>query len=164
MLTDYDFKKPQTDLTADQPTVAGPSRMKQYEFFDYPGLYTDKDAGSALARTRIETEEAEYHTVSGQGMVPSFRAGETFTLEHHTIRDEEGKEYALLSVQHHAVETSYARADAVRRITRIALSHCRPRPCSGAAQHAGSGHARAADPRQSWVRKARRSTPTNTAG
>lgn len=111
-LTDYDFKKPQTDLTADQPTVAGPSRMKQYEFFDYPGLYTDKDAGSALARTRIETEEAEYHTVSGQGMVPSFRVGETFTLEHHTIRDEEGKEYALLSVRHHALETSYSRADA----------------------------------------------------
>jgi type VI secretion system secreted protein VgrG len=111
-LTDYDFKKPQTDLTADQPTVAGPPRMKQYEFFDYPGLYTEKDAGSALARTRIESEEADYHTVRGRGMVPSFHAGETFTLEHHKISDEEGKEYALLSVEHHAVETSYSRADA----------------------------------------------------
>jgi type VI secretion system secreted protein VgrG len=107
-LTDYNFKKPQTDLTANQPTMVGPASMKNYEFFEYPGQYAEKDIGTGLARTRIEMEEAEYHIASGAGMVPSFRSGETFTLEHYDLLpDEEGKKYALLSVHHNAVDTSY---------------------------------------------------------
>jgi type VI secretion system secreted protein VgrG len=110
-LTDYNFKKPQTDLTAVQPTVVGPATMKNYEFFEYPGRYTEKDMGSGLARTRIEMEEAEYHIVRGAGMVPSFRTGETFTIKHYDLLpEEEGKKYALLSVQHSAAVTSYTGA------------------------------------------------------
>ena len=102
-LTDYDFKKPQTNLTASQPTVVDIPFMKEFEFFEYPGSYVDKDAGSALARTRIEMEEAEYHIVSGSGMVPSFRTGETFNLkDYDLLPEEEGKSYALLSVHHNA--------------------------------------------------------------
>lgn len=106
-LTDYDFKKPQTDLTAGQPTLVDNPEMKKYEFFDYPGDYRDKEAGSGLARTRIEMEEAGYHVVRGSGMVPSFRTGETFTLAHHPVHEEAGASYALLSIHHQARDTSY---------------------------------------------------------
>ena len=106
-LTDYDFKKPQDDLTAGQPTVIPNPIMKKYEVFDYPGLYLTKDAGAGLARTRIETEEADYHIVNGFSMVPSFRAGESFTLNDHPVPAENGASYALLSIHHNARDTSY---------------------------------------------------------
>jgi len=107
-LDDYDFKKPQTDLTVSQPTVVPIPSMKQYEFFEYPASYTEKNTGSTLARTRIEREEAEYHVVHGQGMVTGFRVGQTFTLQHHDLLpDEVGKQYALLSVSHTAHDTSH---------------------------------------------------------
>lgn len=106
-LTDYDFKKPQTDLTADRPTLIDNSVMKKFEFFDHPGGYIEKDIGTSLARTRIEMEEATHHVVNGFGKVPSFRSGETFALKDHPISDEMGASYALLSVHHHARDTSY---------------------------------------------------------
>lgn len=110
-LTDYDFKKPQTDLTADRPTLIDNSDMKKFEFFDHPGGYIDKDIGTTLARTRIEMEEAAYHVVNGFGKVPSFRSGESFTLKDHPIPEEAGASYALLSVHHHARDTSYFSED-----------------------------------------------------
>jgi type VI secretion system secreted protein VgrG len=106
-LSDYDFKKPRTDLTASQPTLIDNAGMKKFELFDYPGEYLDKDAGDGLARTRIEMEEAAYHGVNGRGMVTSFRSGETFALEHHPVPEEVGASYALLYVDHHAQDTSY---------------------------------------------------------
>jgi type VI secretion system secreted protein VgrG len=107
-LSDYDFKKPRTDLTASQPTLIDNPEMKKYEFFDYPGEYVNKSTGDGWARTRIEMEEAAYHIVSGRGLVPSFRSGETFTLEHHPVDDEVGASYALLYISHEAWETSYS--------------------------------------------------------
>jgi len=107
-LTDYDFTKPQTDLTANQPTMVQVPFMKQFEFFEYPGCYLDKDAGSTLARTRIEMEEAEYHVVNGQGMVTSFRTGQTFGLsDSDLIPGEAGAQYALLSVSHSAHDITH---------------------------------------------------------
>lgn len=106
-LTDYDFKKPQTDLTAKQTTVIDNSVMKKFEIFDYPGSYVEKDVGDGLARTRMETEEAGYHLVHGQAMVPGFRSGLTFILKDHPIPKENDARYALLSVHHHARDTSY---------------------------------------------------------
>jgi type VI secretion system secreted protein VgrG len=107
-ITDYNFKKPQNDLTASEPTKVGPSRMKEYEFFEYPGSYEENAIGKNLARSRIEMEEADYHLASGAGMVPSFRTGQTFTLQYHDLLpDEEGKKYALLSVSHSAHDTTY---------------------------------------------------------
>jgi type VI secretion system secreted protein VgrG len=85
ILSDYDFKKPRTDLTASQPTVIDNPGMKKFELFDYPGKYFDENARDGLTRTRIEAEEATYHVVNGSGKVPSFRTGETFTLKDHPI-------------------------------------------------------------------------------
>ncbi len=110
-LTDYDFKKPQADLTAGQPTVIANPIMKKYEFFDYPGQYLTKDAGQGLARTRIEMEEAAYHIVNGVSMVPSLRSGESFTLADHPVPSENGASYALLSIHHDARDTSYFQAE-----------------------------------------------------
>jgi type VI secretion system secreted protein VgrG len=107
-LSDYDFKKPRTDLTATQPTLVDNPDMKKFEFFDHPGEYVDKSIGDGLARTRIEMEEAAYHVVNGLGMVASFRVGETFTLEHHPVDEEVGASYALLYLNHQASETSYS--------------------------------------------------------
>ena len=109
-LTDYDFKKPQTDLTADRRTIIDNAVMKKFEFFDSRRLHRKGRRGS-LARTRIEMEEATYHVVNGFGKVPSFRSGETFTLKDHPITEEMGATYALLSVHHYAQDTSYFSED-----------------------------------------------------
>lgn len=106
-LTDYDFKKPQADLAAEERTVIDNQIMKDYEIFDYPGLYLTKEAGQTLARTRIEMEEAEYHLVNGFGMIPSFRTGTSFTLVDHPVPAENNARYALLSIHHNARDASY---------------------------------------------------------
>ena len=110
-LSDYDFKKPRTDLTVSRPTVIDNPGMKKFEFFDHSGKYFDKSAGDVLTRTRMEAEEATYHVVNGLGKVPSFRTGETFRLKDHPITEETGASYALLSVHHHAQDTSYFSKD-----------------------------------------------------
>jgi type VI secretion system secreted protein VgrG len=75
-LRDYDFKKPKADLTAS----AAADVDADVEAYDYPGLYTELDAGKRLAKVRLEALQAERATFEIRAACPRLIPGRTFTL------------------------------------------------------------------------------------
>jgi type VI secretion system secreted protein VgrG len=58
-LRDYDFKRPQLDLTATSSAAEG----ADLEVYDYPGLYVEPKDGQHLAKVRLEALQAERVTL-----------------------------------------------------------------------------------------------------
>ena len=79
-LQEYDFEKPNTGL---QVNASGDGKA---EVYDYPGKYTDRDAGETYANVRLEEFEAPATTIRGEGNCRSFTAGYKFTLADHYVR------------------------------------------------------------------------------
>ncbi|MBB4264763.1 type VI secretion system Vgr family protein [Roseospira visakhapatnamensis] len=104
---DYDFEAPSTDLKAETSTVLDPADFKSWEHYEYPGRYVKKDRGSALARVRMEAEEAEYQVAEGSGAYRMFSPGQTFTLKEHPLPTVADTEHVLLSVRHQASDESH---------------------------------------------------------
>lgn len=96
---DYNFTTPSTNLLADAPTVVDLAASKSLELYDYPGLYETVDQGSAVAKLRIEEEEASYMVATGSSTCRWFVSGYQFTLEDHD-RADQNTTYILSEVQH----------------------------------------------------------------
>lgn len=105
-LRDYDFEKPTSDLTGAGSTILGVSAFKSWERFDYPGRYTAKADGDDRAKRRMEADEAGFEMVAGAGTYAAFAPGTKFTLSGHPVAAEQGKAYALVSVQHDAKDNA----------------------------------------------------------
>lgn len=60
VLRDYNFEKPQLDLTS---TAEG-KEYTNLEVYDYPGIYLEPSEGQRLAKVRLEAEQALCSTVS----------------------------------------------------------------------------------------------------
>ncbi|MDH5546762.1 MAG: type VI secretion system tip protein VgrG [Gammaproteobacteria bacterium] len=104
---DYNFTKPSTNLMTNTSTVVDAPEIKDFEQYDYPGLYAAKGDGDGLTRVRMEEEEAQYNIVTAAGNYRSFCAGGTFTLDEHSIDSETGKSYLITSISHHARDNSF---------------------------------------------------------
>jgi type VI secretion system secreted protein VgrG len=103
--TDYDFKKPSTNLMAQTNTKTNLVNIKKYEIYDYPGEYVKKSDGEGEVRLRIEEEETQHDVVEASSLCKSFTAGGKFKLREHRAKTEEGKKFVITSVQHSANET-----------------------------------------------------------
>jgi type VI secretion system secreted protein VgrG len=97
---DYNFITPSNELKA----KAGNGSWQIYE---YPGRYTAKNDGDALAKRRMEEIEALVKELKGISPVRHMTAGATFTLTQHPSEAFNGK-YALYSVQHNAQRREYS--------------------------------------------------------
>jgi type VI secretion system secreted protein VgrG len=95
VLRDYDFERPQLDLTA----TAEADAETELERYDYPGLYTEPDRGAALAQVRLEAERAERETLDVVADCPRLAAGRSFTLTE-TPWDDMGGELLVVRVCH----------------------------------------------------------------
>lgn len=104
-LNDYNFKTPDRVLLDNAPTVSKYANVKNYEHYEYPGLY-DTDSGKTLANIRMQAEEVQINTVHGESTCATFYAGGKFTLKTHEVKSELGS-YVLTSVNHSAREGSY---------------------------------------------------------
>lgn len=104
---DYDFEAPSTDLKAETSTVLSPADFKKWEHYEYPGRYVKKDRGTALARVRMEAEEAPYQVAEGTGAYRMFSPGQTFTVKEHPVPSVTDTEHVLLSVRHEASDDSH---------------------------------------------------------
>ena len=98
-VTDYNFTTPSTRLLADAPTVVPLDASKPFELFDYPGLHETIDQGTAVAKLRIEEEEASYMVASGASTCRWLVSGYQFTLWNHD-RSDQNTTYILTEVQH----------------------------------------------------------------
>jgi len=91
--TDYNFETPSTSLMA---TV---QEEGTYEIYDYPGVYTKKNDGSDLAKTRLQETVAFKKRVSGKSNCRSFSAGAIVEVTDHYRKDMNQK--WLLTAVHH---------------------------------------------------------------
>lgn len=101
-LDDFNFETPSTDLISTVDGTAGTMSV-----YDYPGGFTAKSDGEAVARLRIEAAEARGTTLSGESWCRGFTSGYTFTLAGHD-RSDVNAAYLLLSVSHTADQGSYS--------------------------------------------------------
>jgi type VI secretion system secreted protein VgrG len=78
--TDYDFKKPATDLMtkADAPKA---HEAAKGEVYHYPGDYIEVGAGEPLAAIRLEAAQAPHMRVEAAGNVRGLWSGVSFKLE-----------------------------------------------------------------------------------
>ncbi len=97
-LRDYDFEKPNVDLTA--------TTGEDPEAYDYPGRYTTRSEGDRYARVRLEEREIRELWVKGSGNCRELATGFKFTLEQH-YRGDNNQTYAVVSLQHYATDNSY---------------------------------------------------------
>lgn len=98
-LTDYDFKKPTTDLKAVTSIPKGKHSHKDIEVYDYPGIHDTADFGKIRTRVRAEALAAAYKRTWGKSNVRTMAVGGTFTLKEHP-RSDFNKEYLVLGAKH----------------------------------------------------------------
>ncbi|WP_332117392.1 type VI secretion system Vgr family protein [Azorhizobium caulinodans] len=106
-LNDYNFEQPANDLTASTTTVLDNSAFKSWELYDYPGDYDTKDKGTPLSRLRMEAEEVDYAVSPGASTYAGFLPGAKFTMSKHEVVSEQGRSYALRTVEHSAQDLSH---------------------------------------------------------
>ena len=104
-LTDYDYLKPNTNISAKADGRAGYARADM-EYFDYPGRYTETADGEKLARVRLEAEQAMDNRRYAAGDVVNIFPGGKFTLARHPT-DSENVEYLVVRATHSFVAQSY---------------------------------------------------------
>lgn len=101
-LDDFEFTTPATDLAVSvDGTDTGTLRR-----YDYPGGFSAKDRGEALAKLRIESHEADEKVLRGDSAVRTFLPGFTFALTDHP-RSDVNATYLLRSVSHLATAEEY---------------------------------------------------------
>ncbi len=95
MLRDFDFARPQVDLSARRAS-AGPGDLEVYEF---PGGYQEAAVGTRLAKVRLEEERVRAETAAGSSHCRRLLPGHVFELAEHPLPGLDGR-YLLLSVRH----------------------------------------------------------------
>src|SRR5262249_14262266 len=76
VLRDYNFEKPQLDLTS---TAEGKD-YTNLEVYDYPGLYVEPAEGKRLAKVRLEAEQAQCSTLAVKAECMRFFVGKKITV------------------------------------------------------------------------------------
>ena len=95
---DYNFEKPQQDLTAfsQQKSVKTP----KLEIYDYPERFADPDQGRQVADLRMEEIETANTVISGSGTCRAFQSGYVFKLTGHYRKDVNEQDYLLTTIFH----------------------------------------------------------------
>lgn len=101
-MSDYNFETPSTSLLATADGAGGKLKM-----FEFPGNYLQKSDGEALAKIRIEAEEAVETRLAGKSLCAPFSAGHSFALKEYD-RDEANTDYVIRGVVHMSTHETYS--------------------------------------------------------
>ena len=106
--TDYDFKKPKSNLAVNEETNLKHPDAKKYEIYDYPGEYIESGVGKNEVKVRMEEEEAPHNRVSATSSCRVFSAGGVFTVgKDHPSKDAQNQQFLITSIRHQASDDSY---------------------------------------------------------
>ncbi len=92
--TDYDFKKPATDLMTKSDAPKSHEAAKG-ELYHYPGDYIEVGDGEPLAAIRLEEAQAPHVRVAATGNVRGLWSGVSFSLEEFE-RESDNQKYLVL--------------------------------------------------------------------
>ncbi len=104
-LQDFDFEKPAANLLV-RASVAHGYAQSRHELFDYPGNYTERAAGEADARNRLDARQSSYQRVHAATRARGLFPGALFKLTEHPRSDQNG-EYLIVSAQYALSSDSY---------------------------------------------------------
>ncbi len=105
VVSDYDFERPMLNLTHAAPADGGAARGDAYPFevFEHPGDHDTPEAGSSLARIRLEEQQASRWTGDGDTDSARLSPGRTFALTEHPSA-ELNRGYLVTRVEHRWAE------------------------------------------------------------
>ncbi|WP_137110072.1 type VI secretion system Vgr family protein [Rhodobacter sp. SY28-1] len=103
--TDYDFKKPATDLMTKSDAPKSHEAAKG-ELYHYPGDYIEVGAGEPLAAIRLEEAQAPHVRVAAEGNVRGLWSGVSFTLEEFE-READNQKYLVLRSDYEMWDDQY---------------------------------------------------------
>src|SRR5215469_10722449 len=98
-LTDFNFTTSTTDLGASESTIYTVGGNDSMEVFDFPGLYGAQADGTAMAKLRMQEDEAVHKIAHGAGVCRAFTTGYKFNLKDHPL-DAMNTAYLLTEIQH----------------------------------------------------------------
>lgn len=104
-LNDFNFKEPNKNHIVETKSNSEFANNSKFKHYEYPGLY-DSELGTKLVEVRMDAEEVSKDTIIGSSNCSTFYAGGLFKLDKHDAKSEQGS-YTLLSVSHHASDSSY---------------------------------------------------------
>ncbi len=104
--TDYDFKKPKSDLSVNAPQPRGYVHS-DLEIYDYPGEYEETADGDNYARSRIEEIQCGYEVLEGQANARGLCSGGLFNLIEHP-RGDQNREYLITATTCHLHSDAFA--------------------------------------------------------
>jgi len=96
--TNYNFKNPAADLEKDQK--GKDKKTKNYEVYEYPGLYGEIDRGGQLAQSNLNSHQAFAEQAKGDSNSNRLVPGYTFNLTGHDF-ESFNKEYVVIEIGHH---------------------------------------------------------------
>ncbi len=97
VLRDYNFEKPQLDLTS----TAEAKERTDLEVYDYPGIYLEPAEGKRLAQVRLEAEQAAGSTLSVKAECMRFFAGKKITIiESESLGGSVDGDWVITSLDH----------------------------------------------------------------
>ncbi len=91
--TDYDFKKPKSDLSANA-LMPRSHPYSDYEIYDYPGEYEIPPDGESYARHRIQELQGAHEVLEGKGNARGVSTGGLFSMTEHP-RGDQNREYLV---------------------------------------------------------------------
>lgn len=103
--TDYDFKKPATDLMT-KSEAAKPHEAAKGELYHYPGDYIEVGAGEPLAAIRLQEAQAMHVRVDAAGNVRGLWSGVSFKLEEFE-READNVKYLVLRSDYEMWDDQY---------------------------------------------------------
>lgn len=106
-LSDFDFRRPGSSVIGSRSSTLGPADLRGNRLFEYPSGRFDGDAGSALARIRMEQIESAHGVASGASGCEFLSPGLRFSLESDGRSAGGETDWLLVSVRHHVSETGY---------------------------------------------------------
>jgi len=98
-MTDYNFTTSTNDLSASESTIYSVGGNDAMEIFDFPGLHGTASDGTALAKVRMQEEEAVHKIAHGSSVCRAFTTGYKFDLQDHPL-DAMNASYLLTEIQH----------------------------------------------------------------
>ncbi len=95
---DYNYEEPTANMLAENETGANYDNAK-LELYDYPGRYINKSDGEALAKVKLEAEQALDKRSFAEGNAITCCPGHLITLSKHG-ESSHNKEYVITRVSH----------------------------------------------------------------